>query len=156
MKQIALFIFVICLLTLAAFGQTAVKITAESEKQAILKVLDEYQKAMQQNQPERDKVRGRLLTEDYFYMGVDGLPAGKKFVMERQKNNGLQLSSFKATEINVRLYKNTAIVTMRMESAGVDKGTQFGGSPNGMTTVLVKQKGFWRIAADIIGREIEN
>lgn len=156
MKQIVLLMFFFYLLTFLAFGQTVAKNVEESEKQMILKVLDEYQKAMQQSQPERDKVRERLLTEDYFYMGVDGLPAAKKFVMERQKRNGLRLSSVKMEEVNVRLYENTAIITMRMESAGVDKGNQFGGSPNGMTIVLVKQKGVWLVAADIVGREIKN
>ena len=141
-----------CLLTLSAFGQNG------REEQKILKVFNEYLEAMQMEQPGRDKVRERLLTEDYFYMGMDGLPADKKLVMERQKRNGLKINSLKMTEIKIRLYGKTAILTMRSTGAGVDKGESWGGDgvENGHTTVMIKRKGKWLIAADIVGRDVEN
>jgi hypothetical protein len=123
-----------------------------------MKVFDEYLKAMQADQAERDRVRERLLTEDYFHMGVDGLPAGKDFVMQRQKRNGLRINTMKMTGIEIRLYGDTAILTMRSTGSGVDKGNSWGGDgkENGHTTVMVKQKGVWRIAADVVGLEIGN
>jgi hypothetical protein len=148
-----------CLLTLSAFGQSAQTNAAiNSEKQAIMKVFNEYLKAMQADQTECDQVRERLLTEDYFYMGVDGLPAGKKFVMQRQKRNGLRFNSLKMNDLAIRLYENTAILTMRSAGSGVDKGQAWGGDgkENGHTTVMVKQKGVWRIVADIVGQDVEN
>ena len=159
MRQITMSFLIICLLSLAAFGQSGGTGAASSaEKQAIVKVFNEYLEAMQADQTERDRVRERLLTEDYFYMGVDGLPAGKSFVMQRQKRNGLRINSMKMTNIGIRLYGNTAILTMRSTGSGVDKGQAWGGDgkENGHTTVMVKQKGVWRIAADIVAREIEN
>ncbi len=159
MRQISRLFLIICLLSLAAFGQSVRTNPAiSSEKQAIMKVFNEYLKAMQADQTERDRVRERLLTEDYFYMGVDGLPAGKTFLMQRQKRNGLRINSLKMTEIEIRLYENTAILTMRSVGSGVDKGQAWGGDgkENGHTTVMVKQKGAWRIAADIVGVDIEN
>lgn len=48
---------------------------ADREEREIRRVFDDYVKAMQLKQPERDAVRQRLLTTDYFYMGMDGLPA---------------------------------------------------------------------------------
>jgi hypothetical protein len=57
-----------------------------------MKVFNEYIKAMQTDQPERDQVRVRFLTDHYFYMGVDSLPSRRKFVIERQKRNGLRIS----------------------------------------------------------------
>lgn len=121
MKRIVLMIAAACLLTLSAFGQNG------REEQKILKVFNEYLEAMRMDQPERDKVRERILTEDYFYMGVDGLPAGKKFVMERQKCNGLKINSPVMSDIKIRLYKDTAILTMRSTGAGVDMGKAWGG-----------------------------
>jgi hypothetical protein len=158
MKQIVLTLIFASFLTFSAFGQSnGTKAGIEQEKQAILKVFAEYLKAMQADQVECDRVRTRLLTEDYFYMGVDGLPAGKNFVMQRQKRNGLRINSLKITDIEIRLYENTAILTMRSTGAGVDKGQAWGdGKANGHTTVMVKQKGVWRVAADVIGLEIEN
>lgn len=153
MKRTGLTTIAACLLlTLSAFGQN------EREEQKILKIFNEYIEAMQMAQPERDKARARLLTEDYFYMGVDGLPAGKKFVMERQKRNGLKINSLKMTDIKIRVSGKTAILTMRSTGAGVDFGQAWGGDgvENGHTTVMIKQKGVWRVAADIVGRDIEN
>lgn len=146
-----------CLLTLAAHGQTAAQSARiAAEEQTIIKVFNEYAAAMRQPQPERDRIRERLLTDDYFYMGIDGLPADKKFVIERQKRNGLRLTSFEFTDLKVRRYKNTAILTARFNNSGVDRGQPFSGdAPSGLTTVMVKQKGRWRVAADIVGREIE-
>ncbi len=159
MRKISISFLFICLLSFAALAQSdRTKTAIDSEKQAILKVFNEYLKAMQADQTERDKVRERLLTEDYFYMGVDGLPAGKNFVMQRQKRNGLRINSLKMTDVEIRLYENTAILTMRSAGAGVDKGQAWGGDgkQNGHTTVMVKQKGVWRVAADVVGVEIEN
>ncbi len=159
MRQFSLSFLIICLLSFAAFGQSGgTKTAIDSEKQAILKVFNEYLKAMQADQTERDRVRERLLTKDYFYMGVDGLPAGKDFVMQRQKRNGLRINSLKMTDIEIRLYENTAILTMLSTGAGVDMGQAWGGDgkENGHTTVMVKQKGKWLVAADIVAREIEN
>ena len=158
MRQISISFVIICLLSLAAFGQSVgTNTVSNSEKQAIMKVFNEYLKAMQADQTERDRVREQLLTDDYFYMGVDGLPAGKKFVMERQKRNGLRIKSLKMTDIEIRLYENTAILTMRSTGAGVDMGQAWDGDgkENGHTTIMIKQKGVWRIAADIVGREVE-
>lgn len=152
MKQTALTIAAVLLLASAAFGQSA-----ETEKKEILKVLNQYLKAMQADQPERDRVRERLLTEDYFYMGVDGLPASKKVVMERQKRNGLKINSLEMTSLTIHLYGDTAILTMRSEpNSGVDKGKPWTGAAGGHTTVMVKQKGAWRVAADVVGRDIED
>lgn len=128
-----------------------------NEEAEIRRVLDEYLTAMQQPQPERDRARELLLTGDYFYLGVDGLPADKKFVMERQRRNGLKLNSLKAADVAIRRYGDTAIVTMRSASAGVDKNQSFGGdgAANGYATILIRQNGAWRIAADVVGREIK-
>ncbi len=61
-------------------------------------------------------------------------------------------------KVKIRIYKDTAILTMRSTGAGVDMGNSWGGDgvASGHTTVMVKQKGVWRIAADIVGRDIEN
>jgi hypothetical protein len=158
MKQIVLALAFTSLLTMSVDGQTRANAAIYAEKTAVMKVFNEYMKAMQADQKERDRARARLLTDDYFYMGVDGLPAGKASVMQRQKRNGLRINSMKTNEVVIRLYKNTAILTMRIASSGVDKGQAWGddGKENGHATVMVKQKGVWRIAADIVGQDVEN
>lgn len=153
-------VFILIVGASAAFAQTArpaAKARDEAEKQKILGVFNEYLAAMRQDQPERDRVRERLLTEDYVYLGVDGLPADKKLVMARQKRNGLKINSLVMSDVTIRLYENTAILTMRSAGAGVDKGQPWGGdgAENGHATVMVKQKGKWLVAADVVGRDVE-
>lgn len=149
------FYIILILLFVAADATLGQNAKNAAEEQEIIKVLNEYVNAMRQPQPERDRIRERLLTDDYFYMGIDGLPADKKFVMERQKRNGLRLTAFEFTDLTVRRYKNTAILTMRFTNSGVDLGRAFSGdTPSGLTTVMVKQKGKWRVAADVVGREV--
>jgi len=145
-------LFIVCILAIVASGQSK----ADAEKAAILKVFNEYVVAMQAEQPERDRVRQMLLTEEYFYMGMDGLPAGKDHVMARQKRNGLRIHQIKINDMVIRLYGNTAILSMRSHRSGVDKGKPWGGdgTENGHTTVMVKHKGKWLIAADVVGVEI--
>lgn len=159
MTQLLKIIVIVLLFSPAAIGQSAATGNlSDSEKKAIMAVFDEYLKAMQAEQPERDRVREKLLTEEYFYMGMDGLPAGKSHVMQRQKRNGLRINSMKMTDIVIRLYCNTAILTMRYSGAGVDMGKPWGGDgkEEGFTTVMVKQKGKWLVAADIFGVEVDN
>ena len=158
MTQILIIFLTICLFSLAAIGQSPTKGSpSEAEKKAIMRVFDEYLKAMQSDQPERDRVRETLLTEDYFYMGMDGLPAGKSHVMQRQKRNGLRITSMKMTDIVIRVYGNAAILTMRSAGAGVDMGKPWGGDGkrNGHTTVMIKEKGKWLVAADVVGVEVD-
>ncbi len=153
MRKVSVSFLAICMLGVAALGQSK----AGAEKAAVLKVFNEYVKAMQAEQPERDRVRERLLTDDYFYMGMDGLPAGKSYVMQRQLRNGLRITEMKMSDIVIRLYDKTAILTMRSAGAGIDMGNPWGGdgNENGHTTVMVKQKGVWRVAADVIGVPVD-
>lgn len=152
MKKLLAITAITIISSFTAFAQN------EREEQKILKVFNKYIEAMQLDQLGRDKARELLLTDEYFYMGMDGLPAGKKLVMERQKRNGLKINSLKMTDIKIRVYGKTAILTMRSTGAGVDKGETWGGdgAENGHTTVMIKQKGIWRVAADIVGRDVEN
>ena len=157
-KQILFSFVTVCLVSVAAIGQSAATgNVSDTEKKAIMKVFEDYLIAMQAEQTERDRVRERLLTEEYFYMGLDGLPAGKSHVMARQKRNGLRINSMKMTDIVIRMYGNTAILTMRSVGEGVDMGKAWGGdgTQNGHTTVMVKQKGKWLVAADIVGVDVE-
>lgn len=155
MKNLIVLFAAILWLSSIAAAQPAKSLSREERE--ILRVFDEYTKAMQFKQPERDAVRQRLLTADYFYMGMDGLPAAKDHVMARQKRNGLLITSMQMTDIRIRRYGDTAILTMRSAGAGLDFGQPWGGDgkQNGHTTVMVKQNGKWLIAADIIGVEVE-
>lgn len=74
MLKVSAVILAVCILGFTSFGQSK----ADREKTKILAVFNEYVKAMQFEQPERDKARERLLTGEYFYMGMDGLPAGER------------------------------------------------------------------------------
>jgi hypothetical protein len=77
-------------------------------------------------------------------------PAGQVWTKTREldtiKAGDLQIDSFELSEVKVRLYENTAVVTMRIVWQGRFRDTDISG-PQRMTDVFVKRDGRWQCVA---------
>jgi ketosteroid isomerase-like protein len=77
-------------------------------------------------------------------------PAGQVWTKMREldaiKDGALQIDSFEMSEVKVRIYDNTAVVTLRIVWHGEFRGTDISG-PQRMTDVFVKRDGRWQCVA---------
>ena len=66
--------------------------------------------------------------------------------MAARKNAQLRYDAINLTDMVVRVYGNTAIVTARADVKGTDLGADFSG-PYRFTRVWVKRNGQWQVAS---------
>ena len=77
-------------------------------------------------------------------------PAGQVWTKTRGldaiKAGDLAIDAFELSELKVRLYDNTAVVTLRIVWHGQFRGTDISG-PQRMTDMFVKRDGRWQCVA---------
>jgi hypothetical protein len=85
----------------------------------------------------------RSLAENYIAIGALGNVITKGDVVAARRTSQLHYESVDFSEVAVRVYGDTAIVTARAEVKGTDLGQDFSG-PYRFTRVWVKHGGEWR------------
>jgi ketosteroid isomerase-like protein len=103
---------------------------------------------------ERDQAVGRgdtaaidrIYADDYVATSASGLVRTKAQVIEDFKTGALKIESITSDEINVRVHGDTAIVTGRMTTKGLDRGRDVSGQ-NRFTQVYLRRNGRWQITA---------
>ncbi|MBZ5707618.1 MAG: nuclear transport factor 2 family protein, partial [Acidobacteriia bacterium] len=85
----------------------------------------------------------RTLAEDYVGIGPLGAVVTKADTVAARKAAQLHYDSIEISEMVVRLYGNTAVVTARAEVKGSELGEDFSG-PYRFTRVWVKRNGHWQ------------
>jgi len=88
----------------------------------------------------------RVLADDYLAIGPLGQVITKSDTITARKNSQLHYDSIDMSDVVVRLYGNTAIVTGRADVKGKDLGEDFSG-PYRFTRVWVKRNGQWLAAS---------
>jgi hypothetical protein len=83
------------------------------------------------------------LAENYIAIGALGDVITKGDVVTARRTSKLHYESVEFSEVAVRVYGDTAIVTARAEVKGTDLGQDFSG-PYRFTRVWVKHGGEWR------------
>ena len=83
------------------------------------------------------------LAENYIAIGPLGEVITKGEVVAARRTSKLHYESVEFSEVAVRVYGDTAIVTARAEVKGTDLGQDFSG-PYRFTRVWVKHGGEWR------------
>jgi hypothetical protein len=83
------------------------------------------------------------LAENYIAIGPLGDVITKGDVVTARRTSKLHYESVEFSEVAVRVYGDTAIVTARAEVKGTDLGQDFSG-PYRFTRVWVKHGGAWR------------
>ncbi len=84
----------------------------------------------------------RTLADDYVAISPLGQVIGKAETIAARKTAQLRYDSIDVTEMVVRLYGNTAVVTARADVKGKELGEEFSG-PYRFTRVWVRRSGHW-------------
>ena len=84
----------------------------------------------------------RTLSEDYIGIGPLGQVTTKADTVAARKRSQLRYDAIETSEMVVRVYGRTAVVTGRAEVKGTDLGEDFSG-PYRFTRVWVKREGHW-------------
>lgn len=84
----------------------------------------------------------RTLADDYVAITPLGQVVGKADTISARKSAQLRYDSIDITEMVVRLYGNTAVVTARADVKGRELGEEFNG-PYRFTRVWVRRNGRW-------------
>lgn len=85
----------------------------------------------------------RMLADDYIAIGPLGTVITKRDSVSARQAAQLHYDSIELSEIVVRIYGDTAVVTARAEVKGKDLGEDFSG-PYRFTRVWVKREGQWQ------------
>lgn len=85
----------------------------------------------------------RILADDYVAIGPLGDVITKADTIAARKRAQLHYDSIAYSEMVVRVYGNTAVVTARADVMGKDLGEDFSG-PYRFTRVWVKHQGQWK------------
>jgi len=84
----------------------------------------------------------RTLADDYVAITPLGQVVGKADTISARKSAQLRYDSIDITEMVIRLYGNTAVVTARADVKGRELGEEFNG-PYRFTRVWVRRNGRW-------------
>ena len=85
----------------------------------------------------------RTLAEDYVAISPLGQVIGKAETVAARKTAQLRYDSIDVSDMVVRLYGNTAVVTARADVKGRELGEEFSG-PYRFTRVWVRRNGHWQ------------
>jgi len=85
-------------------------------------------------------------SEDYTLINANGQLSGKAQTMEAIKSGNIKLTANDLSDLSVRVYGNTAVVTGKANAKGVVGGRELKG-PVMFTRVYVKKDGKWQSVA---------
>ena len=143
-KQNASLLFLAVLLLLpvpAPCLQTETNARApEVLRQQILDLERQAREATLKRDPEFSE---RTLSDDYVAITPLGQVINKTDTVSARRSGQLRYDSIDISDMVVRLYGNTAVVTARAEVRGRDLGEEFNG-PYRYTRVWVKRNGRWQ------------
>jgi hypothetical protein len=88
----------------------------------------------------------RIQAEEYMFTDPAGQVWTKTRGLDAIKAGDLAIDAFELNELKVRLYDNTAVVTLRIVWHGQFRGTDISG-PQRMTDMFVKRDGRWQCVA---------
>ena len=90
------------------------------------------------------RVMDRLLADDYLGISANGTVETKTEELAQSRAGTLRIKSLDLSDIKVRIYGNTAVVTSRAELTGVNGQSDISGNYR-YTRVYNKRYGQWKI-----------
>ena len=157
MGQYAFYTFILATILVFASAANAQEIKYEGTKapeKAVLELVAKYQAATTTSWKtiaERDTKRKQFVSNGYFYHGTDGKPIDFAGLTARQTKNNLSIEST-AYDLILYQYEAVAILAYHSHDKGMDKGEPFDGYGSNLI-VMGKEKGVWKVIADIIGAD---
>jgi hypothetical protein len=106
-------------------------------------VLDLERQAREATLKRDSEFSERTLSDDYVAITPLGQVINKADTIAARRSGQLRYDSIDVSDMVVRLYGNTAVVTARAEVRGKDLGEEFNG-PYRYTRVWVKRNGRWQ------------
>ena len=94
-----------------------------------------------------------LLADDYIGIGANGTVQTKQETLDRQRNRTLVITSLDLSEVKVRVYGDTAVVTSRAELKGTNGGKDMSGTYH-YTRVYIKKLNQWKIVSFEVTRKL--
>ncbi len=88
----------------------------------------------------------RMTSDDYTFITLRGELRTKTEIVQGFKSGSFHYDSRQISDLNVRMYENTAIVTGRSTQKGRENGKDYSGDYR-FTRVYVKQAGRWQTVA---------
>jgi len=119
-----------------------------SDVQAVRQTLNELYAALGRNDV---AALDRIYADSYTLVNESGELTTKAPRLAAIKSGELKYESISFDEVNVRLYGNTAVATLRSMSKAQSKGQEIGGQFR-VTLTLVKMKGRWQVVAAHVTR----
>lgn len=112
------------------------------EEQMIREVLELERHAKEASIHNDTKFPEQAFAENYVAIGPLGTVVTKSDIMDVRRRSKLHYEFIDVSEMVVRIYGDTAVVTAKAEVKGSDFGEDFSG-PYRYTRVWVKQNGAW-------------
>jgi ketosteroid isomerase-like protein len=84
----------------------------------------------------------RMTSDDYTFITLRGELRTKSDILKGFASGSFHYESRQISDLNVRVYGNTAIVTGRSAQKGMENGKDYSGDYR-FTRVYVKEKGLW-------------
>ncbi len=119
-----------------------------NDGQAVRQTLNELYAALGRND---FAALERIYADSYTLVNESGELTTKAPRLAAIKSGELKYESISFDEVNVRLYGNTAVATLRSMSKAQSKGQEIGGQFR-VTLTLVKMKGRWQVVAAHVSR----
>ncbi|MGA3284554.1 MAG: nuclear transport factor 2 family protein [Verrucomicrobiota bacterium] len=88
----------------------------------------------------------RIQAEEYMFTDPAGRTWTKTRALDTIKAGDLVIDSFELSDVQVKIYGNTAVVTFAITWNGSFRGTDISG-PQRMTDIFVKRAGHWQCVA---------
>jgi len=113
------------------------------EQTAIREIVDMERQAREASLQRDSEFSQRTLAEDYVAITPLGQVTTKQDSVSARKNRQLRYDSIDVSDMVVRLYGDTAVVTARADVKGHQLGEDFSG-PYRYTRIWVRRSGHWQ------------
>jgi uncharacterized protein (TIGR02246 family) len=138
----------ISLLSVVLFGLFSSRAAAqgrnEKVEQEVIKVEDERLQAFKTSDA---ATLDRIFDDEFTFTNVNGEIHTKAELIADVRSGNLKYTSMNHSEIRVRVYENTAILTGRSSSTYIADGKEGGRTPRRYMNVYIKKNGQWRLVA---------
>ena len=145
MKRLTL---LISLWSVVLFGlisrQASAQARNEKVEQEVIKVEDERLHAFEKADV---ATLDRIFDDDFKFTNVNGEIHTKAELIGDVRSGNLKYTALHHTEVHVRIYENTAILTGRSSSTYIADGKEGGRTPRRYMNIYFKKNGRWRLVA---------